>query len=513
MRLPVASLVLGLATLGSAQHLWYNDPGIAGDMLAGSVRVDATAPYTYYEVLGWNQGGLGGGYTGIQDNGNERRSFIFSIWDPSVANPMTRAEFVPPGGSFAQRFGGEGTGYQLLNPAKIAPLWNLGQWVDIVVRAYDVGGRTHVAAWTFDSSTSSWTLQGIHDYPVGMRFQYGAMAFLENYGGQYLNSHRKMWTRNGFKRYGNGLWRAFTTGSYDGPATQANAGTSGTAYFMETGPVTNTVGTSAQLTVPPSGSSLTAPVGAVSSSFALYDPRANEVVVNWTPNPTLAPQFAYEVQVSHTSNFPPGATITRSAVHPATRSVRLPAQSLKEGPIFTRVRIVDLLDRASAWQVAAGRITRKGAGIAYASDLSWSSATNGWGPPERDRSNGETGFSDGRPITLEGVVFAKGIGAHANSEIRIPLGRAYSWFVARIGIDDEIGGISGSAIFRVHVDGRLVYDSSILNASTTTQDVFAFVEGGEELRLVTTDAGDGNGQDHTSWGDAFLIRTTPAPRP
>jgi|GEM_PF-2722874 len=436
---------------------------------------------------------------------------------------MNRAEYVPPGGSFAQRFGGEGTGFQLLNPAKTGPIWNLGQWIDIVVRAFDVGNRTHVAAWTYDPASSSWTLQGIHDYPVPMRFQYGAMAFLENYGGQFLASHRRMWTRNGFKRYGAGLWRAFNTGSYSGPATQANAGTQETAYFMETGPVANTVGTSAQLSVPPFGSSLTAPIGAVLSSHAFYDPRTNEVVVNWTPHAGFAPQFGYEVQVSSSSSFqvsssssfPATNTVIRIGVHPATRSLRIPAQTLAEGSFATRVRIVDLLDRTSGWLTSTGRITRKGSGIVFVSDLAWTSATNGWGPPERDRSNGETGGNDGRPIALNGVTYGKGIGCHANSEIRIPLNRQYSWFLAKVGIDDEIGGIAGSAIFRVYVDDRLVYDSSIMNASTTTQQVFAPVAGGTEMRLVTNDAGDGNGQDHTSWGDAYLIRTTPlvSPRP
>ena len=36
-----------------------------------------------------------------------------------------------------------------------------------------------------------------------------------------------------------------------------------------------------------------------------------------------------------------------------------------------------------------------GSTIRYLSDLSWGTATNGWGPPERDRSNGEQGATDG----------------------------------------------------------------------------------------------------------------------
>ena len=61
--------------------------------------------------------------------------------------------------------------------------------------------------------------------------------------------------------------------------------------------------------------------------------------------------------------------------------------------------------------------------IVYLSDLFWTSMTNGWGPAERDRSNGETGTADGGAIVLNGVTYAKGLGVHAMSEIvyTIPL--------------------------------------------------------------------------------------------
>ena len=42
------------------------------------------------------------------------------------------------------------------------------------------------------------------------------------------------------------------------------------------------------------------------------------------------------------------------------------------------------------------------------SDLPFLSATNGWGPVERDTSNGEQAAGDGRPITINGVQYAKG---------------------------------------------------------------------------------------------------------
>src|SRR5262249_11845021 len=78
-------------------------------------------------------------------------------------------------------------------------------------------------------------------------------------------------------------------------------------------------------------------------------------------------------------------------------------------------------------------------GAAYVSDVPWTSATNGWGPPERDRSNGETGSNDGHTITIGGVTYAKGVGAHAPSEIDVYVGGQCSSFTSDVGVDDEVG--------------------------------------------------------------------------
>ena len=48
----------------------------------------------------------------------------------------------------------------------------------------------------------------------------------------------------------------------------------------------------------------------------------------------------------------------------------------------------------------------------WISDLEFLDSSNGWGPVERDDSNGEDGTGDGGPITLDGVTYAEGIGRH-----------------------------------------------------------------------------------------------------
>lgn len=141
------------------------------------------------------------------------------------------------------------------------------------------------------------------------------------------------------------------------------------------------------------------------------------------------------------------------------------------------------------------------AGVSYLSDLQWTSATNGAGPVERDRSHGETAPGDGPPITLRGVTYAKGLGVLADADVRIGLGGACSLFAATLGIDDDVQG-GGSALAGVFVDGRLAWVSPLLTGVADPVPVTVDLTGVGELRLVTVSAGDGSLNDEVDWADA-----------
>ena len=104
---------------------------------------------------------------------------------------------------------------------------------------------------------------------------------------------------------------------------------------------------------------------------------------------------------------------------------------------------------------AAGRsltATYTGTGTtAYLSDLAYTVTANGWGPVEKDRSNGELPGGDGRPITLNGTVYPKGLGVHAASDVRYAANGACTAFTVKVGVDDESGS-SGSVVFQVYGD-------------------------------------------------------------
>jgi hypothetical protein len=139
----------------------------------------------------------------------------------------------------------------------------------------------------------------------------------------------------------------------------------------------------------------------------------------------------------------------------------------------------------------------------YASDLEWASEKNGWGPAERDRSNGERAPDDGNTITLGTTRYDRGIGAHAPSRIVIDLTQPCSLFLADVGIDEEVGD-RGSVEFQVWGDGTMLASSGVLRGPQTSVPIAADVEGVQQLSLVVIKAGDGNAYDHADWANARL---------
>ncbi len=137
----------------------------------------------------------------------------------------------------------------------------------------------------------------------------------------------------------------------------------------------------------------------------------------------------------------------------------------------------------------------------WASDLDWTEARNGWGPVERDQSNGETGSGDGSPLRIGGVAYAKGLGTHAPATIRYYLGGRCTSFTAEVGVDD-VQTSRGSVRFSVTADGTEKVKSPVLGAADPAWRLTADVTGARYVELVVDDGGDGNGNDHADWGNA-----------
>ncbi|WP_443064025.1 NPCBM/NEW2 domain-containing protein [Streptomyces sp. NBC_00376] len=140
------------------------------------------------------------------------------------------------------------------------------------------------------------------------------------------------------------------------------------------------------------------------------------------------------------------------------------------------------------------------AGGGYLSDLPQLSASNGWGPVEKDTSNGESGAGDGNPLTIGGEVFTKGLGVHADSAVEFYTGGACDTVTARVGVDDE-KGTRGTVAFEVWADGTKAASTGVLTNAMPAQPLTADVSGAQVVRLVVGDGGDGVDSDHADWAD------------
>jgi alpha-galactosidase len=135
--------------------------------------------------------------------------------------------------------------------------------------------------------------------------------------------------------------------------------------------------------------------------------------------------------------------------------------------------------------------------------LPWLSTTNGWGPVERDTSNGESAAGDGGPLTINGAVYATGLGVHAESTVEYYTGGACESVGAQVGVDDEEGA-DGSVAFEIWADGTKVASTGVLTNADAARALVADVSGARVVRLVVTDGGDGITSDHGDWAAAQL---------
>jgi len=139
---------------------------------------------------------------------------------------------------------------------------------------------------------------------------------------------------------------------------------------------------------------------------------------------------------------------------------------------------------------------------------------NGYGPYEKDKSNGENAAGDGSPLRMGRVPYSKGLGVHAASDLTFALNKQYTIFSAAVGIDDELltngcePNFPGSVVFQVFVDGVKVYDSGAVTVRSSALEVSVDVTGKTTLRLVVGGAGDDLACDHADWADAKLTATT-----
>jgi len=111
----------------------------------------------------------------------------------------------------------------------------------------------------------------------------------------------------------------------------------------------------------------------------------------------------------------------------------------------------------------------------------------------------------GSPLQIGTVTYANGIGTFARSLLEFPLHGQFRRFTAKAGVDAVTEG-RGSVVFEVYGDGKKLWASPTLSGLDALREIDLDVTGIQRLRLMVTDAGDGNKFDVADWCDPVLLR-------
>ena len=168
-------------------------------------------------------------------------------------------------------------------------------------------------------------------------------------------------------------------------------------------------------------------------------------------------------------------------------------------PTESRLKIFD-------WQVVDQPMPAGPTESAWASELPWLSATNGWGVIGKDVANKDDANSPDVPLSInytdpatgESPVYEKGLGVHAQSKITYYVGGACSAFTAEVGLE---AGFAGNVIFTVDTDGVNRYQSRTFTPGFAPESVDVDLTGVQYVDLVVSAPGSINGA-HGIWGDA-----------
>ncbi len=118
---------------------------------------------------------------------------------------------------------------------------------------------------------------------------------------------------------------------------------------------------------------------------------------------------------------------------------------------------------------------------------------------QRDRS------VRGKPLTLKGRVFEKGLGVHATSRLGYLADAKFSVFAATIGIDDSTKG-KGDCEFAVIADGKELFRKRVKAGDDPTEVRVKIPEGTRKVTLAVEAGEDLDFADHGNWCDARWIR-------
>ncbi len=147
------------------------------------------------------------------------------------------------------------------------------------------------------------------------------------------------------------------------------------------------------------------------------------------------------------------------------------------------------------------------AGVKYIDEFDFSAMTCGMGRKAQPRLS-----FDGHPLRLGERTYERGFGTHAESAIGFSLNGKAIAFDATVGIDRDAADVKGrtsrkaSAVFRVWTDGKIAWDSGVVEENSKPRDCHVELLGVTELVLETTTTAPWIGfeSSNADWADACI---------
>ncbi|PEJ02118.1 DUF3472 domain-containing protein [Bacillus wiedmannii] len=340
----------------------------ASDIISIDWSPIQTAPYTYWAVHNWNQGGEGGGYAGFQQQSgfdqNGKRTLHFALWDPIASNQAIKAEYLSPT-SEASRFGGEGTGLKVQTTYN----WKDSEWYRMTLRSWQEDGHTKFGQWIKDNKLNQWKLVAIMDHPVAnVAFNYGLSMFQEDWAGNGQDV-REARLKNGYSRkVSDQQWNSWNnqriSGQHDTSYQYDGGATSEYLWVKAGGNTQSTIGAGKDFNINQPSQPEMGILDFDIQNIRFEDEKLN---ISWKLKEQSTPQFKGEIEIFDNEKLmgQPLKVIDniKSYQTEVSQTMQLPQTA------FAKITLTDIFDRTVEKKV---EITNGNSDILVGNQFAWS---------------------------------------------------------------------------------------------------------------------------------------------
>ncbi|PDY91172.1 DUF3472 domain-containing protein [Bacillus toyonensis] len=340
----------------------------ASDIISIDWSPVQTAPYTYWAVHNWNQGGEGGGYAGFQQQSGfdqtGKRTLHFALWDPIASNQAIKAEYLSPT-SEASRFGGEGTGLKVQTTYN----WKDSEWYRMTLRSWQEDGHTKFGQWIKDNKLNQWKLVAIMDHPVAnVAFNYGLSMFQEDWAGNGQDV-REARLKNGYSRkVSDKQWNSWNnqriSGQHDTSYQYDGGATSEYVWVKAGGNTQSTIGTGKTFNInQPSQPEM----GNLDFDIQNIHFENEKLNVSWKLKEQSTPQFKGKIEIYNNEKLTGQALKVidniKSYQTEVSQTMQLPQTA------YAKITLTDIFDRTVEKKVG---ITNGNSDILVGNQFAWS---------------------------------------------------------------------------------------------------------------------------------------------